>query len=491
MEKKQDLQKRLKYKVDGIQHPTNGDEERYHNKIASFTKSLPHNKIGEVSPNAFTSFIKALDNGKPKAFENIKLGGLARLVNPQAAFATDFLGLDPAYFSIPAPPAFSSAWQASEMAENYWRSLTRDIPFQNYDTNKLIKKAAKDLSLFSDYRGPMQGRKVIIDTLFRGDTKGDLIGPFVSQFLWKDIPFGATTVPQKYKLPIKSQDYLTTYANWLAIQNGNLPTTRSVKLVSRYIYNYNGLCQYVHKDFPDQTFLSASLQLLSYGNEALDDSNPYLTSKTQDGFITFGAEHILDLVSQATRIALKAVWFQKYLVHRRLRPEEFAGRVHNHLTGRSNYPIHEELLNSQAIRKVYKKYGTYLLPMAYPEGCPIHPSYPAGHATVAGAAVTVLKAFFKESFVIKDPVIASSDGQTLLSYKGADLTVGNELNKLASNIAHARDTAGVHWRSDGREGLRLGEAVAISILEDYKKTYNENFKGFNLTKFDGTTIKIG
>jgi hypothetical protein len=36
--------------------------------------------------------------------------------------------------------------------------------------------------------------------------------------------------------------------------------------------------------------------------------------------------------------------------------------------------------------------------------------------------------------------------------------------KLASNIALGRDTAGVHWRSDGIEGLKLGEAVAIGIL---------------------------
>jgi hypothetical protein len=35
-----------------------------------------------------------------------------------------------------------------------------------------------------------------------------------------------------------------------------------------------------------------------------------------------------------------------------------------------------------------------LLPMAFQEGSPMHPSYGAGHATVAGACVTILKAFF-------------------------------------------------------------------------------------------------
>ena len=68
------------------------------------------------------------------------------------------------------------------------------------------------------------------------------------------------------------------------------------------------------------------------------------------------------------------------------------------------------------------------------------------------------------------------------------LTVGGELNKLAANVALGRNTAGVHWRSDGIEGIKLGEQVAIGLLRDYKKSFNETFAGFSLTKFDGTTL---
>src|SRR5436309_532933 len=121
--------------------------------------------------------------------------------------------------------------------------------------------------------------------------------------------------------------------------------------------------------------------------------------------------------------------------------------------------------------------------MAYPEGSPLHPAYPAGHAAIAGACATVLKAFFQTSFVIPHLVEASADGLVLLPYRGPDLTVGGELNKLASNIALGRDTAGVHWRSDGIEGIKLGEAVAIGILRDLRATYHEDFPGFALTKF--------
>lgn len=78
----------------------------------------------------------------------------------------------------------------------------------------------------------------------------------------------------------------------------------------------------------------------------------------------------------------------------------------------------------------------------------------------------------------------------MLPYLGQPLRAGDELNKLASNIGIGRNIAGVHWRSDMTEGLKLGEAVAIGILHDHKATYNEKFCGFTFTKFDGTTITV-
>ena len=101
----------------------------------------------------------------------------------------------------------------------------------------------------------------------------------------------------------------------------------------------------------------------------------------------------------------------------------------------------------------------------------------------------MLKAFFNEAFVIPSPVVASADGLTLNPYAGT-LTVGNELNKLASNISLGRDSSGVHWRSDGTEGMNLGEAAAIAVLQDLRHVYNEAFDGFAFTKFDGTPITI-
>jgi hypothetical protein len=201
----------------------------------------------------------------------------------------------------------------------------------------------------------------------------------------------------------------------------------------------------------------------------------------------------VDLLGEVSNRALKACFYQKWFVHRALRPIAYGGLVHNTLTGSATYPLNAEVLNSQAVGQIFSKYGTYLLPAAFPEGNPAHPSYPEAHGAIAGACVTALKAFFNETFVIASPVVASDDGQSLVAYAGADagqITVGGELNKLADNVAQGRDMAGVHWRSDAEQALLLGEAVTISILRDQRSVYNEPFNGFTFTKFDGTTITV-
>jgi hypothetical protein len=193
----------------------------------------------------------------------------------------------------------------------------------------------------------------------------------------------------------------------------------------------------------------------------------------------------------ATR-ALKAVWFQKWYVHRRLRPEEFGGRVHQQLRGQREYPIDGEVLDSVAVKRVFEKYGSYLLPQAFPEGSPTHPSYGSGHATVAGACVTILKAWFDESHVLADPVVPSTDGTALEPYTGPDagrLTVGGELNKVAANIATGRNMAGVHWRTDFTEAVRLGEEIAIGVLREAKEVTLEDAV-FTLSRFDGSTLAL-
>jgi hypothetical protein len=470
-------------------HPTNGDEGRHDPTWALNSKGLAHRANGEADPSALRALLDGLASKDPHKLEHVPLGGFIKLANPQAAFAFDLLGPDSHQLTMVAPPAFSSAEQAAEMVELYWMALTRDVAFADYGNDPLVRAAAAELTRLVGYRGPREGTDVTPRTLFRGPTKGGAIGPYVSQFLWRDLPWTPIRVPQRIRIAAPGKEYLTDPAEWLRIQNGDVFAVNDYEATPRYVRTGRDLAEYVHRDFTYQAFLGACLMLFRM-SAPIDGGVQYQYSVSQSGFVTFGPSDILHLVALVANIALKATWYHKWAIHRRLRPEEFGARVHRYFAEQHNYPLHTDILNATATDRTFRKYGTRLLPQSYPEGSPMHPAYPGGHAAIAGACATALKACFNESFVIPDPVIPAKDGLTLERYRDRELTVGGELDKLAENIGIGRNFAGIHWRSDDIEGMKLGEEVAIEILREMKMTANETFDGFSLTKFDGSRITI-
>jgi len=124
---------------------------------------------------------------------------------------------------------------------------------------------------------------------------------------------------------------------------------------------------------------------------------PCRPGTTQSGVVTFGAPHVLDLVARVANHAMKAAWYHKWLVHRRFRPEEAAGRIHNHLTGAADYPLHPKLTDSAALCSPARQLP---VPPGLPRGLPRPPRLPRCHGHHGGAGVSVLKAFFNEAWVI-------------------------------------------------------------------------------------------
>ncbi|WP_435319484.1 vanadium-dependent haloperoxidase [Haloarchaeobius sp. TZWSO28] len=462
---------------------SNDDEARF-GTAAMFTKALPHDGHGVGDDEAYLTLVDAL-------FGNASLGDVPlapeadrKLANPAAAGSYDITGPDSHALAMPPAPAFDSDEMAAEMVELYWQSLLRDVAFTDYGTDPEAQAATAELSTLAGYPGPTDGDgNVTTDLLFRGSLTGSEVGPHLSQFFYHDVPRGdAMAQPQVYRVAKEDTDYMTDWESWLAIQRGSAPVSGDqYETEHRTLQTGRDLTTYVHRDYVYQSYQDAALILLGLG-VPLGPGFP--ASPTSGYFVDFGVADVLDAVVAVSHPALHASWVQKWLVNRRLRPETYGGRVHDQLTGDADYDLPADLLDSEALAASFDEHGTYLLSQAYPEGSPTHPSYPAGHAVLAGACVTVLKAYFDE-----DAAVPYADASP---ESGPGLTVRGELHKLADNMAVGRNWAGIHYRSDADDGYRLGEAVALGYLVDRAKTYDERygFDGFTLTTFDGEPIRI-
>jgi hypothetical protein len=498
----------------------NSDESAFANDyyIGNFTKNLPHDNLGQVNPTAYKTFLKACTTGRQADWEAITLGGVAPYASPQAGLTVSLDGVDSGAITIPPAPTFSSAARADEMVELYWHALCRDVPFWQYGQEPLTTAAIADLNNLSSFTGPKISNQVTAQTLFRGNVVGDTVGPYVSQLFLLPTTFGlgnfavdnSSGLPaQQYFTYAPNLNYMTNSSEFLAVQNGQatVPSKarsiffdfgpNQIETAPLYLHDGRSMCALVHIDELYQSYYFAATALLA-ANFPPNPGSPYSATLTPEetAFAQFGGAHITAIMADAALRALRAIWYQKYYVHRTMRPEEFGGWIHNNITGAGTYPINSEVLNSAAAQAVFTANGSYYLPMAFPEGSPTHPSYGSGHAAVGGASVTVLKAFFndQETFVANNITpMYSPDGFSLVPYTGADaaqITVGGELNKLASNVGVARDLAGVHWRSDYYQSMLLGEQSAIDLLKDVIQGYPETNPSFQFTKFDGTPITI-
>ena len=98
-----------------------------------------------------------------------------------------------------------------------------------------------------------------------------------------------------------------------------------------------------------------------------------------------------------------------------------------------------------------------------------------------------MKAWFKDVKPIPGTIWeAKHDGSELKKYEGNDknkITVHGELNKLASNIAIGRNAGGVHYRTDYKASLTLGEEVSISILRELIMYLPEKSTKFHFKRF--------
>ncbi|MCB1108582.1 MAG: phosphoesterase, partial [Chlamydiia bacterium] len=352
----------------------NGDQSRYADLRGNFNKALKHQTNGFPTNAAYSSLIKALTSGSPQSFLNIILGiGTVKLVNPQGSFAYSLAANDSWLNAIPPAPKFASNQAAAEMVEVYWTAVCRDVPFNMFATNAKVLEAIDDLNTLVDFYGPKIDGLVTPGTYLRGNTPGDLIGPYISQFFYQTVPYGSTTIPPEQTVPKGTtvNDFNTTFADWFTVINGGLTgATTDYDPVTHFIRTPRDLAAYVHFDAPGQVYYNALRILDSYGSSALDSNNPYRSNSTQFGFVSYGISQIFQLLTDAIAEALKAAWFHKWQVNRRLRPEEYGFYVQKQKADGMDLGIPSQLINSTSLDSVYESNSTYFLPQAYPEGCP-------------------------------------------------------------------------------------------------------------------------
>ena len=496
----------------------NGDIAQFTDFSCAYSKGLLHDNLGIPNAAAVLSLRDAFRTGSATDFANIIVGtpggdGNSKLNGPQVALAFDLEGRDSHATVIPPAPSVASAQTAAEQVEHYWAGLLRDVPFADYGTNALVGQAVADMNNMSYVNSPGNDqipRPATRHNLFRGQIvvgDGNVMGPYVSQFMVQPTNYGAQFLDQKYQTFLPGQEFMKQVSTYQNIQNGGASEGPvNFDPTPRYIRNGRDLAAYTRVDVLFQGYFTAFLIIAGLG-AAPNPGSPYIGSLTQKSFATLGGPDAAGTLCEMATRALKAAWFHKWIKDLRQRPEEYGALVHARKTNASPMPqaaaaLHPDVLNSAALPLVFAQNpGTYLLSQPFPEGSPTHPCYPTGHGTVGGACITALKFFFNGSQKIRPLLTAAgrdvyepdAAGFLLNAYTGADrnnLDINGELNKLAFNISFGHGIhAGIHFRSSTYWSILLGEQVALSVLRDRAKGYNEPFT-VNITKFDGTTATI-
>src|SRR5215469_15314356 len=369
--------------------PDNGDSARFADHSALWHKAILHDDLEIVNPNAFNSFREALTSGNFTDFQNIAMGNpggtnfTGTLNGPMASYAFDLQGLDSHATNLPPSPSVTSAQEAAEAIEHYWAALLRDVSFIDYPNNPIVTQAVADMNNLSFVQSGNVGGPpfpVTPQNLFRGQTvKGDgnLQGPLMSQFMVQPTFYGAQPLSQQFQTFLPGQDFMTTVDEFKRIQNGQVPNASlAFDITFRFLRNGRSLAAFTHVDALHQAYFTAALVLLGI-NAPMNPGNPYIGSPSQHGFGTLGGPDVLGTISEMATRALKGVWFHKWVVNLRHRPENYGALVHAALTNRTPLPqaagaLDKEVFKSAALPLVQQKFGSFLLPQAYPEGAPWH-----------------------------------------------------------------------------------------------------------------------
>lgn len=406
------------------------------------------------------------------------------------------------------------------------------------------------ISDVSSNRRQRDGNGLTPQTLFRGSSAGCADGPYVSQFLLQgtlsgndskspsdgSIRNGSEHSDQRVMPRQPGVDYLRDWAEWLDVQNGANTKQERVSYdgLPKFIETPRDLATLARSEFSCEAYFNATSLLLSWDTAR----DPGLPREQDEGHQNESEkQHLFSLLAQTATRARRASWQQKFQVHNRARPEKLGSIACLAENGYGSELGTAEAMASQHLNKLAEASSkdfslieaivalpserrfrhnahswsrlpdvtrNLLLPMTCPEGSPMRPSYGAEHAAIAGACVTVLKAFFRTHDNDMTPVSLQEAGspavlapragglalaETQFNEGSDTLTLNGELNKLAENISLAGCMAGLHYYSDSFDSLRMGERIAVGILSEQMVAFSEEVT-MTLETFDGDILTI-
>jgi len=420
--------------------------------------------------------LEAPVENRAAAFGAVRLkstGGM-KPVNPRAGTLLQSGLLD----DLPPFPADDSATTSAELIQCAMATaMLPDVPLRDLRTT--IQVAGNPLEgLEAELGAPVRPASA-----FRLVDQGGDKSPMISQFLLRPFEAGSLAVDMRHRLDVGHYGYRPEAL--AALLNGKPIESQVTSPRTHYIHSLRALAASMRQDPPYLYGLLASCLLDSL---RVRRSDLFPTLPKEQGFVFYGGQ--LDaqcLLVQAVRQAMSLVcWMQKWAngSERRSRPEELLANPER---------LHPLWAERGAPLLARHGFGAHL-PMFAASGSPIHPSYVSGHAVIGGVVATVLNAVYRDGPWPVQMLQANETGMELVPANATAPTIHGEARKLGENYGMGRVLGGLHYLSDVRQGLLLGQRVAEQVLREAKAEAHalglEEWGSISFEGYDGTVVSI-
>ena len=411
--------------------------------------------------------LEAPAENRAAAFNAVRLkseGGMLP-VNPRAGTLPPLEVVD----DLPAFPADDSATTAAELIQIAMATAwLADVPLR--DLRATIQAAGN----------PLEGLEVELGApvrpaaAFRLEDQGENKTPMISQLLLRSFEAGSLAIDLRHRLDLGYYGYRPEALS--ALLNGKPIESQVTSPRTHYIHTLRALASCMRQDPPYLYGLLAACMLDALG---VRRSSLFPALPKEAGFVHYGGQ--LDaqcLLVQAVRQAMSmTAWMQKWEQgqEQRARPEELMAHPER---------LHPLWAERGAPLLARRGLGPHL-PLLSAKGSPIHPSYVSGHAVIGGAVATVLNAVYRDGPWPVAMVQADPLGLELVAANATAPTIHQETRKLGENYGMGRVVGGLHYLSDVREGLLLGQRVAEQVLRGAKV----NAKVLELEEWGSTTFE--